>query len=385
MLSQLNNNQRMLLLSLIFLPAIAWLGPLDKLSYTYVDDTLTNAGLIYATARGINAVISVIQTTEVDAALVSVQVGQVLDPVNDLIERFSGIMLVSLGSLALQRIILEVVSDFTFNVILTVLAVLSVGTLVMGYQKYYGYFARGFFVTAFLRFALLLVLLANSWIDSTFLLEAENERHDQMKSFQSDIEAARTGAYVDEKVLDELRTESRKLEGLESQLQSLATEYEPLNAELADIESQLDSARQESTSCRLFISSRTCSAEVLGIKSQLDQAKDIADEKADQIALIEDQIEDKNEALTCLDKRSKGEACGLIDSVKNTLSLENKLKALEGGMAMFVDSTVSLLMSFLLKTIIIPLVFLYCLIRSMGIAWTKISRQFKATDRYSSV
>ncbi|MDH5173274.1 MAG: hypothetical protein OEW92_12705, partial [Gammaproteobacteria bacterium] len=37
------------------LTALAWSGRFDTLSANYIDQALVNAGVIYATARGINA------------------------------------------------------------------------------------------------------------------------------------------------------------------------------------------------------------------------------------------------------------------------------------------------------------------------------------------
>ncbi|MFV3127489.1 hypothetical protein [Niveispirillum sp. KHB5.9] len=55
-------------------------------------DNLAQATAVFATARVIDAAVSVAQTVEVSAGL-GVQPGQVLDPVNDLVERFSTMML----------------------------------------------------------------------------------------------------------------------------------------------------------------------------------------------------------------------------------------------------------------------------------------------------
>ena len=253
------NSRWVLLFSLFFVPLIAWLGPLEKLSYDYLDQSLASAGLIYGTARGINAAVSVLQTTELDAAIVSMQVGQILDPVNDLIERFSGVMLVALGSLALQKILLELVSDTFFTATLTLLAVLSAGTLLAGEKKYCGYLIRGFWVTVVLRFSLVIVVLLNSWVDAAFLQESEAARHQEMSDFQASLEAARSGAVVDEAALAELRSAALEIETLETQRSALQTTLGSLQTDLTGQEAILTEARKESTQCKVLLSSTTCS------------------------------------------------------------------------------------------------------------------------------
>ena len=77
------------LLLLIGLPILGWHGVLDDFSSQDINHSITNAGLIYGTARGINALVSVLQGTEVNVLVMTFSIGEVLDPVNDLIERFS--------------------------------------------------------------------------------------------------------------------------------------------------------------------------------------------------------------------------------------------------------------------------------------------------------
>lgn len=51
---------------------MSWTGVVDRNSSKYVDDALTQAFSAYAVARGINAVVSVLQSVSVGAALVPV-------------------------------------------------------------------------------------------------------------------------------------------------------------------------------------------------------------------------------------------------------------------------------------------------------------------------
>ena len=92
-----------ILISIAAFISLAWTGVLDARSNQYLDSALLGSGAIYATARGINALVSVLQGTEIDAFILTLTIGELLDPVNDLIERFSGVMMLAIGSLALQK------------------------------------------------------------------------------------------------------------------------------------------------------------------------------------------------------------------------------------------------------------------------------------------
>ena len=52
----------------------------------------------------------------------SVSIGETLDPLNDLIERFSGVMLWGLSSLALQKILITIFSSYPVKILLTILS-----------------------------------------------------------------------------------------------------------------------------------------------------------------------------------------------------------------------------------------------------------------------
>lgn len=70
------------------------------------DNALIRAAAAYGVARGINAVVSIIQDSEVNIAVASLALGEVLDPVNDIIERFSTVAVVAMASLGVQKVLI---------------------------------------------------------------------------------------------------------------------------------------------------------------------------------------------------------------------------------------------------------------------------------------
>ena len=92
------------------LVACAWLAPLDAPATRQIDAGLKRALLTFAAARALNSVISVAQATEVSLQPLGVGVtlapGQLLDPVNDLVELFSNLMLAASVSFGVQKILI---------------------------------------------------------------------------------------------------------------------------------------------------------------------------------------------------------------------------------------------------------------------------------------
>jgi len=101
---------------------------MDQRATTYVETTMARAAYTFAIVRGLNGMISVIQGTEIAVSPAGIglnlSVGEVLDPINDLAERFSWIMLASTASLGVQRILMEMGDWLGLRVLLTMAMVL---------------------------------------------------------------------------------------------------------------------------------------------------------------------------------------------------------------------------------------------------------------------
>lgn len=91
---------------------------LDTQGKELIDKAFTQAIIVFGSAKALNAVISLAQGTELDLPFLTVAIGQVLDPINDLVEQFSLIMLASMTSLGIQKILLGFVTNGWFNLLL---------------------------------------------------------------------------------------------------------------------------------------------------------------------------------------------------------------------------------------------------------------------------
>lgn len=119
-------------LAVAALLAVAASGVFDRLGFDYTERTFKRALVTFAVARGLNAVISVAQGTEIAVEPAGVGVnftpGQVLDPVNDMVEQFSWVMLASATALGIQRLLLELFASTAFT---WLLAAVSLGSLLL--------------------------------------------------------------------------------------------------------------------------------------------------------------------------------------------------------------------------------------------------------------
>lgn len=108
------------------------LSRVDATASDYYSESVTKALAAYAVARMLNAAISVVQGTDVAVSPagvgVSLSVGEILDPINDLVERFSWVLLLSTVSLGAQKILMEIGVWAGFRVFV----VLAMGVLLTG-------------------------------------------------------------------------------------------------------------------------------------------------------------------------------------------------------------------------------------------------------------
>jgi hypothetical protein len=106
----------------LVLVLVAALGIVDDYGRDYTDRGFKRALVTFAVARGLNGVISVAQGTEVAIQPAGIGLnftpGQILDPVNDLVERFSWVMLASSTSLGIQKVLMGILSSRGFTLLL---------------------------------------------------------------------------------------------------------------------------------------------------------------------------------------------------------------------------------------------------------------------------
>ena len=191
------NSRRNIAWTLVALATVAMAvsGVADSVSDDYSDEAFKRGLVTFAIARALNGVISVAQGTEVavepGGVGVNFTVGQILDPINDLVEQFSSVMLVATSSLGLQNILLNMTGWWGVTVALGCSVFFfvaatwwpggvsaSVRTLAL----------RLFLVAAFLRFALPVLIIGTHIVFSAFLEEEHDAATAVLEAASTEIE-----------------------------------------------------------------------------------------------------------------------------------------------------------------------------------------------------
>lgn len=169
-------------------------GRVDTIGESYAADALTRALVTFAIARALNGVISTAQGTEVSlepgGVGVNFSVGEMLDPINDLVERFSVVMLVATSSLGLQSLLLTMTGSWLVDALLVALAAaVLAGSWIPAARALDGPAARRWLViTAIVRFAIPALMIASSTIFDSFLAERHAQATEVLESTSQEIQ-----------------------------------------------------------------------------------------------------------------------------------------------------------------------------------------------------
>lgn len=157
------------------LVALSISGLVDSGGRAYADAALKRAVVTFAIARTLNGVISMAQETEFafePAGIgVTIMPGELLDPINDLIERFSWVMLASTASIGIQGVLLRMSEWWGVGLTLVITAGLLLFSIwspdAPEWSRRVAY--RALLAALFLRFAVPVLLIATSLVSDTFL------------------------------------------------------------------------------------------------------------------------------------------------------------------------------------------------------------------------
>jgi len=204
-------SRRIIVSAIVLISVIlACLPVTDDVGQTHVDTAFKRALVGYALARGLNGVVSVAQGTEVAIQPAGVGVnftpGQILDPVNDLVERFSWIMMLASSSLGIQKILLTMSA---WNGLLIAIAFTGGALLLAQFWSRLSaarwILQRLFLFVLLLRFMMPAISIANDWVYRTFL------EKDYVQASLSLEEAKRKIGDINDEVLAERQQEPTTL------------------------------------------------------------------------------------------------------------------------------------------------------------------------------
>jgi hypothetical protein len=167
---------------------------LDETADAYFKDSISKAGVSYGVCRIINATVSIIKESSVElepaGVGLSLAVGQAVDPINDMVERLSNVVVMSITSLGVQELTYEISQTVAPQLLSIFLLLISVlvwckKQRVVKLQRITMSVIIIIFIT---RFCLPISSLVNDFLQENFFQQKIAEANTQLAHGTADLE-----------------------------------------------------------------------------------------------------------------------------------------------------------------------------------------------------
>jgi hypothetical protein len=174
------------------LVVVAWLPALSDHSIAIIDSGLTRSLLCFAGARTVNGLLSVVQGTQVALQPMglglTLSLGQILEPVNRLVEEFSAVMFIAAVSFGVMKTLVVVTAWWPVKLAVTACAVLW--AVSYGRNRAHRGFARLLCAMLLLRFAVPVAALGSEFAFQQFLAQDYAHAQASLEGTPAQMEAA---------------------------------------------------------------------------------------------------------------------------------------------------------------------------------------------------
>lgn len=175
--------------------ACSWLPAIQDLANAQVDAGLKRALVAFAAAKTLNAAISVVQGTEVNVQMfagVTLAPGQLLDPINDLVEQFASLMLAASVAFGVQKALLAIGAHWLISAAMTAFAL---AWAVLSWRgRAPPWLSRTLLVLVTIRFAFPVVTIGSEWVFNRFLMQQYTEAKESITVVTGEVDKAAPNA-----------------------------------------------------------------------------------------------------------------------------------------------------------------------------------------------
>ncbi|MBL0731807.1 MAG: hypothetical protein JJW03_03030, partial [Desulfosarcina sp.] len=159
---------------------------IDPATDIYFYEAMTKAGVVYATCRVVNASVSIVKEShlELEPAGIglSLALGQALDPIDDMTERLSDVLVTAITSLGVQKLAYEISVSLAPPVLSVLLLVLSIliwfkNEMIISLKNLT---MRILFIIVIARFCLPISSMANDFIQKNFFFDQISDANKEL-------------------------------------------------------------------------------------------------------------------------------------------------------------------------------------------------------------
>ena len=314
-----SDRKKLLLVLIVFIVlTISWTGILDDLSAEFLNNSFINAVVTYGSARAINALVSVIQTATIEGNVIfagaSVNIGQVLDPINDAVERLSDVMAIAIGSIVLQKTLLAISSSLLFKVSLTLAGAALIISSYIKEAPWIQSLSKLFVFLVFIRLSLGAMLLLNLAVDNYYLSEKIDNNQKELTVLESKLDEKQSKTKNDIELEIEKLIDRKNITN--AALILISTETVEISKRIVDEEAELNRQIQ-----RLKNDNRTQEISKLSVQKDIKNSKLslLLDEQTAlsiQVNSKDSELDKATSELDFIDKINPLYTNALLDNIK---------------------------------------------------------------------
>jgi predicted nucleic acid-binding Zn-ribbon protein len=363
-----NTHQTIKYSALLILVILCWFSHFDLYIVDFIDHALVQSGIVYASARSVNAVISLLQSAEVGIGIASIQPAQLLDPINDLAEYMSNSMRIALGTLFVQRILFTLCSETFFSVMFTFSVLIYALSDYFGYGKHFS--TKILASLVLIRFMVPLVVISTGLASQMFLdrqIDTQNQAvTDKVDHLSAQANATSTLSssarkdIADQKttLLNALSTVSDKKAQFLNQINENQQQLIALTSKITAIQATRNLTE------KLTMTELENAKPLIVLKQTLKQQQA---QLNNGIVALNTETTRLTQQIHTLDNQLAGNTGDMMGNVADAVAsgINNIIESME---KLFIDF-LSLLSLLVVKLILIPSLFLYLFLKAFKTIW----------------
>ena len=286
----------------------------------------------------------------------------------------------SIGSLIIQKILLDIVSDTFFKILITISGITVFITACLPRTKYFNGAMKAFVFMLFLRYIIVLAITMNAIVDHAFIREKLEKNIQVLKGYSTDVDSISNmpGMALEiEKALNQELEDLQQDRGRESsKLENISDRIITIEKELVDIQSRMSALKDEIgfiKGMNLFNGNERVRALDAELASKESEHEELLSEKD----TIESTLDDIKKDIVSVEDRLSGKDKGVVDSLKSKFSnittgmkaFKSKIYQLIDRMGEAVPTILNMMALFFFRVMILPLGFLYLFMKGFKLIW----------------
>ena len=314
-------------LSLFILVLLAWLSTIDDIAYAMNIESIKSTTAAFVVIKAFNALISLAQNIPF--------LGAIMTPYDDFLDRMSWVMLISLMSLGLQKIIIISVQSFLVN------TVLSLSLVVLIANRFITFLSLSATKKAFKLFLLLLFIRFSIPLMTLTITTIESSTYEM----QTKVSQQRVLELQDKLMgIQDLLGDDRKAQAIKKTKIDLKQEQNSnLTKQINVLQKQIDAIKLKAGEIFGF--------SIYSIKSVDKKTKDKIQNLETQISKLNVSIENNNDAINGLDN--------FFTFSDTKAKIKTAIENLNTFMSEVFDVFLTWVIMFFFKNIFFPILFLW--------------------------